>query len=280
MYVATANSTAVRIAFRVTFFFLSVYLGLLGSYCNKFSLKLRLLHDGHIPVQDAAGWVQGTAILEPLYQTRRIPNWKWWVIMAAVLALVKINDLITNTIYVVDVMGLCPFGTGLVLSKTGFDTFIWPPWNSRSQLAAGNAQIFSVLNGCAGGIYKKVNADPTFCAAETDIIGWWDCISYGKNRTYPYGTLMDAIVQDLNATGYIYQTSYSDSFTRNTASAADFTHFVVWSSNATIAANQSGVPWDVKAVVDVTANENDTKIMHGMYCQLQGQGWYPPSSLI
>ena len=198
--------------------------------------------------------------------------------MAAVLVLVKINDLITNTIHMVDVMALCPFGTGMVLSKSGIDTFITPPWNSRSQLAAGNAQLISVTNGCEGGIYKKVNEDTTFCAAESDVIGWWECISVGKNLTYPYGTLIDRIAQDLNATGYLYDWTWSDSYTHDTSSPIDFTHFVLWSSNATTAMNESGVVWDLKAAVDVTANENDTKIMHGMYCHLEGvegQGKFP-----
>ena len=196
MYVFT-NSTAVRIAFRIVFFILSVYLSAVGSLSNKLSLKLRLLQSKRIPVPEAAGWMQGTAIFEPIIRTRRIPNWRWWVVMAAVMALVKIDDLLTNIIREEYIQTLCAFDTGMVLSSDGSGKFYVPPWNGKSALVAGNAQLLSVEHGCEQGIYRKVNEDYRFCAASTDIIGSWNCSAIGEDQHFPYGVDDDPIIQKL-----------------------------------------------------------------------------------
>lgn len=265
----SGNSLIVRIGFRIVFFVLSVYLGAVGSYCNKLSLKLRLLRNGRVPMQDAAGWVSGTAIFEPIYRSRRIPNFKWWSLMAAVLVLVKINDLITNTIRTLPVPSLCAFGYGMVMSKTGFDTFLSPPWNSRSQLVAGNAQITSQGWGCQQGIYKKVNWDSTFCAAEIDIIGGWECASVGNNLTYTYGTEPNDVLGDLQDRGLFYAGDVHDAITSQ--NSLNWTHLIAWNSNVEYE-NQTGIVFEVKAAIDTTALETDKKIMHSMHCKVQGNG--------
>lgn len=180
-------STPVRLSFRVFFTLLFLYLGVIGSQAYKLSTKLRLLNNGRVRVVEAAGWLQATAVLDPLWRARTIPNIRWWTLMAVIAAFSKVTDLATQTVRRELLQSSCEFGTGLVITPSAEDTFSVPPWNGRSAFVAGNAQIRSTDNQCDQGIFWKVNIDSTFCAAEADIIGTWNCESVGEDTTYAYG---------------------------------------------------------------------------------------------
>ncbi|EMC94880.1 hypothetical protein BAUCODRAFT_36153 [Baudoinia panamericana UAMH 10762] len=74
-------AASVRVVFRFAFIIMFMYLGFVGTQAKKLSTKLTLLRDGKITVSHAAGWLQGTQIWAPLYRMRKIPDWKWWLLM-------------------------------------------------------------------------------------------------------------------------------------------------------------------------------------------------------
>lgn len=275
MLTRAISSTAVRLLFRVLFTIFFLYLGIVGNHCNKLAIKLRLLCHGKISVPEAAGWLQAPNIIDPIWHMRRIPNIKWWSLMAVIAVLSKLTDLATQTVRQALLSGFCNFdsmGTGMVVSTTGFDTFQTPPVNGRASFVAANAQLTSINNGCSQGIYKKVNSDPYFCAAESDLLGSWNCSAVGEDITYTYDQYtVDDVQTDLLAKGLLYGPNYAGEVTNNKNDAYKWTHLVVWSTSTPDDSKQA---FSVKAAIDMTATETDDKVMHSMYCTMNAPGTF------
>ena len=188
--------------------------------------------------------------------------------MVAVMLLTKVNDLMISTIRGEYVPSLCEFGTGMVLSEDGSSEFNVPPFNEVPAFVAGSAQLLSVEHGCDQGIYVKVNSDARFCAASTDIIGFWDCQLVGDDITYKRGTTADDVLQDLVGRGLLYG-SYASEYTHSGNSTTVWTHLVAWSSSEE---DESDAVFDVKASIDTTPEQTDVIEMRNMHCTLQETG--------
>ncbi|KAF7354791.1 hypothetical protein MSAN_01393300 [Mycena sanguinolenta] len=258
------DSTIVRLIFRAVFTILFLCLGVLGRQSNKLATKLRLLHNGKIPVPQAAGWLPSSAIFDPIWKLRHIPNVRWWSLVAVLAILSKCTDLATAVVRSESLRSYCAFGNGMVLQTNGADSFSLPPWNGRAAFVAGNAQVTSLLNGCDKGIYRKVNTDINFCASPSDIFGTWQCLPDGEDITYKSGSTQDEVLVDLYQNDRIFGPDWISAAT-NTNDTQLWTHLVVWSSSAL---DSSHEVFSVKASVDLTANRTDDKIMHSMYCTL------------
>lgn len=274
MVLYTIASTTARLILRIVFSVLFLYLGVIGSHAYNLSIRLRLVKHDSIGVSEASGWLQSAAVVTPIYTLRRLPpNLKWWGLMAAIAIFAKSTDLATSYVRRDAVQSFCAFGTGMVLNTSGADAFGIPPWNGRPALVAGNAQITSALNNCTQGIYSKVNNDPRFCAAGSDILGAWACEAVGQDLTYEYGSwTADAIADDLANQGLLYGPDFSPMMT-TTDNEYDFTHFVVWSSSTS-----ERTVFDVRAAVDTTGSVTDSHIMHSMHCIMNASG-VPPARI-
>lgn len=185
--------------------------------------------------------------------------------MLLIGALSKLTDFATTAVQQKSVQGSCVFGTGMVLNLTGYDAFSLPPSNGKPTFVAGSAQQTSLANGCSEGIYRKVNAGPSFCAAQSDLLGTWKCQSVWKDITYKYGQYTNyTILHDLLERGLLYENSHVE--TTETIDPRTFSHLVAWGTSTYDYSNEL---WDVKASLDLTANNTDNKVMHSMYCTMQ-----------
>lgn len=263
------SGVIVRLVLRIVFIILFIYLGYLGKCYNKLSHKRRLLKTGRIEVTETAGWFGLGDLFDGLVTLRRIPSFKWWMLMVTIGGLSKLSDLATTAVQQEYVKSFCNFGTGMVLSLDGKDEFFKvPPFNGRPQLVAGSAQTTSQKNGCSKGIYRKVNDDSMFCAANKDILGTWNCQSQGNDITYKYGAkTFDGIVADLAKRDLLYlDTAYTETIGPNNFT---FNHLFAWSTSTY---DDSGKTFDIKASLDLTPGQTDDKIMHSMHCTMEAPG--------
>ncbi|KAJ6516483.1 hypothetical protein C8R45DRAFT_1142724 [Mycena sanguinolenta] len=237
MYVQI-DSTIIRLIFRILLTIVFLYLGVLGSQSNKLATKLRLLHNGRIPVPQAAGWLSSSTILDPIWKLRHIPNIRWWSLAAALAIFSKCTDLATAAVHSEYLRSYCAFGNGMVLQTDGADSFLIPPWNGRAAFVAGNAQAYTA----------KSTQRSTFAPRQAIFS------AHGS---------VEEVLDDLSKNGRIFG-SYG-SFEATIANNSVWTHLVVWSSSAS---DNSSEVFSVQASVDLTANETDDKIMHSMYCTL------------
>lgn len=262
------SGVIVRLVLRIVFIVLFIYLSYLGKCYNKLSHKRRLLNTGHIEVTETAGWFGLGDLFDGLITLRRIPSVRWWMLMVTIGGLSKLSDLATTAVQQRYIQSFCEFGTGMVLSLSGHEEFAFPPFNGRPQFVAGTAQITSQKNGCSKGIYRKVNDDPMFCAAEKDTLGAWKCQSVGDDITYKYGTkTYDAISNDLTNRGLLYPNWWLELF--NTTDSYRFSHIFVWSSSTSY---NTGKTFDIKASMDVTPGLSDDQVMHSMHCKMEAPG--------
>lgn len=258
------SGVIVRLVFRIIFTALFLYLGFVGTLCNEFARKRQLLRNGRIRIIETAGWLGLGGLLDGLRNIRRIPNVKWWLAMLAVGVLSLLTDFATTAVQQEYINGFCEFGTGLVLAGNGSEFFNVPPSNGKPVFVANNAQTTSQTNGCPEGIYRKVNSNPRFCAAQSDILGSWTCQSVGKDITYEYGKYSyEDIIHDLVEKGLLYREYTTAETTTN--DSRRFSHLVAWSTSSY---DKSHDLWDIKASLDVNARNTDDKVMHSMHCTM------------
>jgi hypothetical protein len=270
------SGVVVRLVFRIIFTALFLYLGFIGTSCNEFARKRQLLRKGRIQVIETAGWLELSGLFDGLRNIKSIPNAKWWIAMLAVGVLSKLTDFATTAVQQKYINGYCEFGTGMVLATNGSDDFNVPPSNGRPVFVVGNAQTTSHTNGCQEAIYRKVNSDPKFCSAKSDILGAWKCESVGNDIMYKYGEYTyKEITHDLAEKGLLYPLTIVSERTRteraNITLPYLYSHLVAWSTSSY---DYSDELFDIRASVDLSAHNDDDKIMHSMLCIMDAPSKY------
>lgn len=154
------DGVLVRLAFRIMFTAIFLYLGLLGSQCYTLAKKRRLLRNGRLSLSEATGWLGLGDVVSGIWNLRRFPDRSWLLLMVLIGGLSKLSDFATSAVYQKYLPSTCPFGIGMVLATDGQLLTSIPAGNGRPMLVAGNAQLTSIANGCNQGIYRKLNDDP------------------------------------------------------------------------------------------------------------------------
>jgi hypothetical protein len=264
------SGVVVRLVFRIIFTTLFLYLSFVGTLCNQFARKRQLLRNGRIRIIETAGWLDLGGLFDGLRNIRRVPHVKWWLAMLAVAVLSMLTDFATTAVQQKYINGFCEFGTGMVLATSGSEAFFAPPSNGRPVFVAGTAQTTSHTNGCPEGIYRKVNSNQHFCAAQSDSLGSWACKSVGDDVTYEYGKYTyKEIAHDLIEKGLLYPATVTGE--TKTPNPHRFSHLVAWSTSSY---DESNDLWNVKASVDLSAHNTDDKVMHSMHCAMNAPSKY------
>ncbi|KAK3679539.1 hypothetical protein LTR78_001100 [Recurvomyces mirabilis] len=187
--------------------------------------------------------------------------------MAFFALLSRVVDVSTATIQARPTRDNCIFNTGMVLvPNLTMRTYSWnvPPAHTKGQMWATNAQLISLTNGCDMGIYAKISDDWSFCARDDDIWATWNC-SYTGDQDYPADSWnASELVDDLARLSLLYGNRSRFTCTWDELDNTRFTQLVAWSASL---GNTTGV-FDIKACVDKTAGEMETKQMYCMSCSL------------
>jgi hypothetical protein len=146
-----------------------------------------------------------------------------------------------------------------------------PFYNYISAQSYGNlfnlvtrAQATSQTNGGLEGIYEKVNSDLMFRADTQDVVGKWNCQDVGDDQQYPAGEDYNALFSDLASRNLLFENVFYclDQYPDNTTN-----HFVAWSSPLTDFEGGQQT-WDVRASIDMTANNKDEIVMKTYLCSM------------
>lgn len=179
-------------------------------------------------------------------------------------------DLAVNIlVYPTPQPGLCDFDHGLVMNWTeGADSFLKPPSNSYPAQLASNAQIYSLDNGCEGGIFRKVPwaGNTSFCANDLDIMGSWVCQIYADDYNFDGSAESGYIAEWLVNNSLQYNEWSSNEYFITSDGIDQPSHVVIWSSS--IGSDETGSPFTVLASVDLNGTYTDTKTIRTYQCKV------------
>jgi hypothetical protein len=255
------DSGILRFALLVYFVIILILIGIVGDRVCHLRIKLKLLHGEHVDVTHMTGWLKGSSALKVSYQLRRLPcGWLGLsTIFAAILAI--LSDLgVSAFVRSAPHVTRCPFKEGIVLAPT--NAAIFPSNNGAAYLWAANAQLTSYFNGGFLGIYARADNSTGFCAADEDVLGFWNCSINGDPVTYSTADFNDdEIVSDLQKQSLLYENFAA----ANVTDGDSETRQLVVASASTV----SGVAdaFDIKAAVDSQDDLNaKTKLMIAYQC--------------
>jgi hypothetical protein len=193
------------------------------------------------------------------------------MVLASLLALA--GDLaVSGLVVTASATSRCLFNTSgpytVMMQNSRPDITIEPgPFGANYQMLS-QARLTSLNNGGLGGIYGKVNGDPTFRADSSDVVGQWNCQDLGEDISFPMNASYDDIQSDLTTHGLLF----------NEYSWGCFDHhgdningrFLVWSfSGSQQVGAQLTTPWDVKIAVDMTSDAYaSSQVLSTYLCQM------------
>jgi hypothetical protein len=189
--------------------------------------------------------------------------------MVIVSILTLTADLAVNIlVYPIPMASFCDFDHGLVMNgANGSDSFTSPPANSYPALLAVNAQIYSLDNECETGIFRKIpyGGNVTFCGSDYDVLGTWECSSFGEDYNFDAAATADYIADSLVNNSLQYDAWSSSEYTQNNNGFLEPSHVAIWSASN---ADETGSDWDVLVSVDLNGTYTQTKTMRTYQCKI------------
>lgn len=261
----------VRVFLRVYFLVAFTLTSVIGNQCCKLAVELSLVLGHNVSLNRMTGWLSEVSFFSNLWDLRRISGGAYFGPFMLLVAIISpVTDLAVNgLVKSVHVSSRCPFGTGMVLDLNS-TPFSGPPSNGKPVSVAMNAQLVSVSNNGLQGIYWKVNNATNFAAQEQDVLAAWTCVDLDDDLQYSTEDTESYIVEDLLSRDYLYEIFESIALGGGNE---PFTHFAIWSSSA--ATGDLGVPWDVRASIDTSADGFQGPVMRNFYCNVSNNAADP-----
>ncbi|KUJ15879.1 uncharacterized protein LY89DRAFT_685780 [Mollisia scopiformis] len=261
------SSAYARLGLRILFNLLLLSFGLIGDQCCKERTELQILLKQPLDLTHYTGWLHGSNAAWAMHKMKRLPaGWLGVVMILTGLMWTAADLAVSGLVVSIDVRDRCAFNTsGLyeVMYNESFSNYIVPYTVGNLFNLVTRAQVTSQANGGLGGIYEKVNGDPTFRADPEDILGQWNCHDVGDDQQYPAHDNITTVLEDLGSKNILFdvQLACSDDYPDNT-----YGHLVAWSSPRQDF--QSTDPWDVRASIDTTANNKEPINMKSFLCSM------------
>jgi hypothetical protein len=267
----TIESSNLRLALRAYFTVMFPLFGFLGDKCLAYRAQRNVIARKQVAITSMTGWLTNISLAVAIIGFRRLPGGLWFgtlMIVSTILSL--LSDLaVSGLVQTVNVATRCPFSKGLVVPQSFSPAGFWaiPPNNGAPYFVVAQAQLTSSANGGLVGIYWKVNRDLNFRADTLDVAGQWNCKDINNDIEHDADTTPNAIVADLANKGYIYRKEAPNC--ASNYGNGTFSHPIVLDSSV---GNNTGVVFDVRASIDLTANGPDTKKMKSFHCVMDAKG--------
>lgn len=266
-----ADGSDVRLGLRVYFTLILILIGFIGDWCCALRVRLRLHRLQVVELPQMTGWLSGSRFAYAVASLRAAPAGWLSLVMLLVTVLGFVSDLAVSGLVVsTQVVDRCHFNTTGVYSTLSDDDFGLKMGVANAgvlyDLVLG-AQATSQLNGGIDGIYQKVNSDLTFRAQKRDTVGQWECNSTGEERTFPasYNTTenMDTIGEALEQEGLLFADTWRGYWDNSGSGPRGY---FIWSSSTY--GDVSGLPWTVRAAVQMSLNTSEPKQMRIFSCAM------------
>lgn len=263
MYLPTASGI-VRLGLRIYFIIVLLFIAFVGDRCCHLRTKLMLLRGQNVSVTAMTGWVRGIISFKIVARLRRLPGGWLGALMLLTAVLALVTDL-TVARFVVDIPlpTRCPFHIGLVLNTS--TAHYYPSIYGAAYRWASTAQLFSIYNGGYMGIYKKLDNNTYFLADESDVVGYWLCNPDGGPKTYSNSIYDAEIWEDMRKQGLLYQYGWSSNISDVEDSGQIYGR--AWKTIIVTSSSENHRDqWDVRAAIDLSDTDQNTKIMQAYHC--------------
>src|ERR1700761_3073115 len=198
-------SSIIRICFQIYFTVSFLLVSIISNSCCVLWARLQLARHNKIQVVKLTGWLDWANVILLNWHCRANVLGSLGIIMIFTSLLSKASNLaVTGLVNNVTIITRCDFNTNtdfLVLAPEyyGVNFGAPDPQGSFYNLVT-QAQVNSIRNGGADGIYNKVNTDVQFRADANDVYANWKCNGLGdpsQAPTYDANQNYSAIVADL-----------------------------------------------------------------------------------
>jgi hypothetical protein len=140
------------------------------------------------------------------------------------------------------------------------------PFGATYQMIS-QARLTSLQNSGLGGIYGKINGDPSFRADLSDVIGQWKCQESGADISFPMNVSFDTIYQEFASQQLVFTEYWSGC--DDVHGDGTIGRFLVWTTSTPQPGNLLAKPWDVRAVVDMTPDAYAAQqVLRPFLCQM------------
>jgi hypothetical protein len=263
------DSALVRLILRSYLFLIFLSFSYIGGKCCVDRVKLQLMKEKDVKLTYMTGWLPGWTCFFAVKTLQTFPAGRLGSFMMMFGALLGLaSDLAVTTLVQNKVIkSQCQFGTGLVVTETPGNVTQIPPTNAAPYFVVTQAQITSQANGGLKGIYAKANRSLNFSADATDVIGGWTCQVNATELEYPFDTVLEDIISDVQQHGLLY--GPGPPWCSSDYGLQGWSHLVIWDSSV---ANSAQAAFDVRASIDLTGEGSDTKVMQSYECRVDTSG--------
>jgi len=215
------------------------------------------------------GWMNGANVAFAVWPLGAVPAGWLGVVMILATVLSIVSDLaVSGLVVTVNVPSRCTFNTSgyyTIIPQSPLTANIIPANAGALFKLINQAQLNSVTNGGLGGIYGKVNGDPSFRADYRDVVGQWNCNDTMEDRSYPYGTDPTSIETDLQSQGLLF----------NESSYSCWQNYPDYSIGRIVLLTASQpdwptAPWDFRASIDITLDSEIGQSFKTYLCHMDG----------
>jgi hypothetical protein len=269
-----APAAYIRLTLRIYFTVVLLLIGFIGDQCCAMRVRLNIARDQQVTIPQMTGWLSGLGTVRAFWSFRTAPaGWLGYLMLMTSLLSLWGDLVVSGLVTSVQLPRRCAFSTeGPISVFTVKQPFIYrgipnvgPLYDLISQ-----AQTTSIRNGGLDGVFAKVNNDSTFRADPKDILGEWRCSDAGViKQTFEADILPEDVLRNLSSWGYLFNQTSSYCAEENTDADG-----VTLSTNVVLlSASQLSypyAPWDVRAAIDVTIPENQTKLFKLYECSMEG----------
>jgi hypothetical protein len=267
-----APAAYIRLTLRIYFTIALLLIGFIGDQCCAMRVRLKIARNRQVAIPQMTGWLSGLGTAQAFWSFRTAPaGWLGYLMLITSLLWLASDLAVSGLVTTVEIPGRCPFNTeGPISVFTVKHPFVYRGIFNAGPLydLISQAQTTSIRNGGLDGIYAKVNSDSNFRADPKDVLGQWRCSDTGVIKpTFEADISPQDILGNLSSWGYLFdQTNYPCYEANTDAYGVDLTDdLVLLSASQT---NYPYAPWDVRAAIDMTIPENQTKIFRLYECSM------------
>jgi hypothetical protein len=218
------------------------------------------------------GWLNGSDGPWAMWFLGASPSgWLGYIMIFASLYGVASDLAVSGLVVTVNAVSRCPFNTSgpyvVEMQDTPMNLTIEPaPFGATYQMIS-QARLTSLQNGGLGGIYGKVNGDPSFRADSSDVVGQWKCQDSGADISFPMNASFDSIYQELDSQQLVFTEYWSGCLDHHGDNING--RFLVWTTSSPQPGDLLAKPWDVRAAVDMTTDAYAAEqVMRPFLCQM------------
>jgi hypothetical protein len=267
-----APAAYIRLALRIYFTIVLLLTGFIGDQCCSMRVRLKIAQNRQVAIPQMTGWLSGLGAAQAFWSFRKAPSgWLGYLMLMTSLLWLASDLAVSGLVTSVEIPSRCRFNTEAPISVFTVKT----PFVYRNLYNAGpvyelisQAQTTSIRNGGLDGIYAKVNSDSNFRADPKDVLGQWSCNDTGViKQTFEADISPQDIQGNLASWGYLFNQTNCPCYELNTDDNGNnlTNNLVLLSASQT---SQPSATWDVRAAIDMTIPQNQTKIFKLYECSM------------